>query len=158
MKYTSGRFLRESYRVYDQWAKDRFSAYLSGRGHQVVPIGEDQQHDLITVRGGEIFHFELEVKTRDFTCEEDFPFDTVSFLARKKRLHDAVPFYYVVISYRSGCALCCHSSVIFEGVAEDVDINSPERPGLDRVYRVDKTKCYFFDVSKNLLHKPGPQD
>jgi hypothetical protein len=145
MKYTSREFVSDSYDRYDSWARDLFGSFLRSRGHSIINV-EDYRHDIRSVKDGELFLFELEVKTRRFTCMEDFPFSTVSFLARKKRLHDMAPFWYVIISYESRCAVCCHSSVIFGVEPEDVDVSSPERPGCDQFYRVDKTKCYFFDV------------
>ena len=82
--YDSARkFIRRSYDRSDNWAKERFSLFLEGRGHVILFDREDFEHDIVTERDGDYYFFELETKTgRVFRDRSSFPFSTVSFLGR----------------------------------------------------------------------------
>ena len=77
----------------------------------------------------------------------NIPFATVSFLSRKKRLHEIEPFIYVIICRETEYALACSSTEIFkDDFVEELNLTHHERRGKDVFYRVPKEKCYFFKV------------
>jgi hypothetical protein len=70
-------------------------------------------------------------------------------LGRKERLHNIKPFYYIIICYETGWAVCCHSDKIYkEDYIEEFEINKYEREGLDCFYRVPKDECLFINLNK----------
>ena len=146
MQYTARQFSRSSYNKYDEFAKNKISKYLLEKGHFIIKEEEDFKHDLITTRNGLKYFFEFEVKINyPFTCIQDFQFKTVSFLGRKKRLHEIKPFWYIILCYETGCFLYCHSSKIFKIEYEETLILKDEkRKGKDKMYRVPIKKCHFF--------------
>ena len=96
------------------------------------------------------FFFELETKSKyPFTTMDTFPFDSVSFLGRKKRLHLKNKFHYIIICRETEWAVTCESQDIFkEEYLESLNINTPNRKGKDQMYRVPKAKCIFFNINK----------
>ena len=119
--------------------------HLLLKGYEIVRSDEDYHHDIVASKDGSNFYFELEVKVgRPFTSVEDFPFDTVSFTGRKIRLHRIKPFFYVIFCLDTNAYLYCHSNRIYdERYAKDVVINSKNRKGMDKMYRVPKEFCNF---------------
>ena len=152
MGYDAGKFNQQSYDENDNWAKVLFSKHLKSEGYKVLPIVEDFGIDLLAEKEEQIFYFELEVKTRyPFTTVDTFKFDTVSFLARKKKMHNKQPFVYVIICRETEWALMCNSSEIFKDEYEEfVTINTSRRKGVDKMYRVPKDKCKFFQLNHTL--------
>lgn len=147
VKYDARRFSQESYDRNDKLAKDIFIKWAKSTGHDIVSSVEDYNHDVITIKDGKNYAFELEMKNTYWTCREDFPFSTVSFLGRKKRLHKKQPFIYIIISAKSDYAVMCSSNVVYdEKNSELVGINTKERSGLDELYRVPKKDCTFFKI------------
>ena len=142
------KFVQESYDNNDKYARDIFKAFITGKNHFVTKNEEDMMHDVVTLKGGCVYYFELEVKRgREFTTRESFPFGTVSFTGRKIRLHNQQPFWYIIICWESDYALMCHSSVIYnEEYKEQININTVHRQGKDEFYRVPKEKVKFFKI------------
>lgn len=140
-------FIKEEYDRCDAWAKDLFISYLEFRGHVIIKTHEDYKHDLISVFKGNTYHFELEVKTNySWTNSYDFKFSTVSFLARKKKLHEINEFYYVIICKETLDAIACLSSLIFnEKYLLEITLDKV-RKGNDKFYRVPKDQCRFFTL------------
>ena len=151
MKYGARKFVQESYNENDVFAKLLFSAYISAKNHCIKSIEENYYHDIVTEKDGDDYYFELEVKHNyPFTSSDTFKFDTVSFLGRKKRLHDIQPFYYIIVCAETEWAISCHSNDIYEeSNIEELDINTSHRTGKDLMYRVDKIKCKFFNLNKH---------
>ena len=144
------KFVPESYLEADQLGKDLLVNYLKGRGYEIIDTTESYDHDIIASLNGEKVYFEVELKYSPkyaFTKKGTFPFSSVSFLGRKKRLHDKHPFHYVIIS-STGWAVSCHSSEIFKDeYMERVMINTNRRQGEDIMFRVPVDKCYFLNVA-----------
>lgn len=150
MKFSARKFNKDSYDKNDTYAKKLFSRFLIRKGHSIYRVEENFQHDLITNKDNYIYFFELEVKTNyPFTTSETFKFDTVSFLGRKKRLHDIKPYYYVIICRETEHALMCYSTDIFKDeYIESINIHTNHRSGADQMYRVPKAMCRFFNLNE----------
>lgn len=148
MKYSARKFNKNSYAENDNFAKNLFIEYIKKMGHNIINTNENFEHDIITEKNGLKYFFETEVKIGyPFELKESFKFNTVSFLGRKKRLHDINPFFYVIICKETKYALCSHSNIIFKDeYFENVYVNSKDRKGNDGMYRVPLDKCKFFYV------------
>ena len=151
MKYEARIFSIKSYEDNDSYAKEKFKTFIKNKGHVILSDVEDYNHDIITEKDGKKYYFELEVKRNyPFTNKNDFKFNSVSFLGRKKRLHDIHQFEYIIICKETEYAVGCPSNIIFNNVFnEEINISSYERKGLDEFYRVPKDNCYFFNLNKN---------
>lgn len=146
-KYGARTFSQSSYNENDKLAKDLFSKFLINRGHVIMMDAENYKHDLITVQNSKIHYFELEMSSKVFTSANTFPFQSVSFLGRKKRLHDIKPFHYVIISKTTGWALSAHSSTIYQDqYKKELEINKNGRVGKDLCYWLPKKMCKFFKL------------
>ena len=145
---TARKFNAQDYFVYDAYAKNRLLVYLSKRGHSVIKDEEDYQHDIVTEKENIRYYFEVEVKKGySFISKETYKYDTVSFLGRKKRLHEIKPFIYVIICHETGAALYCTSNVIYnEAYKKTINVNTTTRQGIDEVYRVPIDHCQFFII------------
>jgi len=148
MNYTARKFDKNTYDKYDNFAKEKIINFLKIRGHTIINRKENYSHDLITNKNGIIYYFELEVKIGyPFTSKNDYKFNTVSFLGRKKRLHDIAPFYYLILCKETNCVLFCESSNIFKDkYLEKIGVNTNNRRGKDEMYRVPINICKFFTI------------
>jgi hypothetical protein len=148
MEYKAREFNKETYNNYDSFAKEKIINFLVKRGHSIINKKEDYNHDLITFKNGVYFYFELEVKIGyPFTCKNDYKFDTVSFLGRKKRLHNIKPFYYLIICKETSYALYCFSNDIFiDKYLQKLNVDTNLRKGNDEMYRIPIDKCKFFNI------------
>tara|TARA_R110000822_G_scaffold172760_2_gene312378 strand:+ start:686 stop:1141 length:456 start_codon:yes stop_codon:yes gene_type:complete len=149
-EYDARKFNQGSYDHSDKYAKDLFISYIKNSGHDLFSVVENYDHDIITMKDGVKFFFELETKSKyPFTTMDTFPFDSVSFLGRKKRLHLKNKFHYIIICRETEWAVTCESQNIFkEEYSESLNINTPNRKGKDQMYRVPKEKCIFFNINK----------
>ena len=149
-EYDARKFNQGSYDHSDKYAKDLFISYIKNSGHHLFSVVENYDHDIITMKDGVKFFFELETKSKyPFTTMDTFPFDSVSFLGRKKRLHLKNKFHYIIICRETEWAVTCESQNIFkEEYSESLNINTPNRKGKDQMYRVPKEKCIFFNINK----------
>lgn len=149
MKYGARKFSQGSYNRNDQHAKDLFLGFITSQGHTVERDEENYNHDLTTIKDNKRFYWELEIKSGyRFIDEQSFPFDSVSFLGRKERLHSIKPFFYVIICRETEVAVMCHSDDIYkEEYKENLDINTKYRQGRDQMYRVPKGLCTFFNIN-----------
>lgn len=148
MKYEARKFNQELYNNSDKYAKERITDFLTKREHIVLEDKENFKHDLVTVKNGEKFYFEFEVKRNyPFTNKDDYSFNTVSFLGRKKRLHDIEPFYYLILCYETNSVVYCHSSDIYKDKYREVlSLSKHYRKGKDEMYRVPISSCKFFTI------------
>ena len=113
MEYKARKFNKNTYNEYDNFAKEKIIVFLTKKGHKIINKKEDYNHDLVTCKNSVNYYFELEVKIGyPFTSKKDYKFNTVSFLGRKKRLHDLNPFYYLIICKETNCVLFCDSNDI----------------------------------------------
>lgn len=151
-EFTARNFNQDQYNQYDEYGKQLMVNFLTKKRHEILNSTEDYNHDLITKMNNHVYYFEIEIKVGyPFTSQSDYKFQTVSFLGRKKRLHDIHPFYYVIISKETECFLCCNSNDIFKNeYLEQIKIDSNQRYGNDQLYRVPKSKCNFFNLNINM--------
>jgi len=150
MDFEARKFSKESYDKNDLYAKNKFSQFIIRKGHTIISIIEDYNHDLQTIKNNTKYFFELEVKTGyKFTNEDSFQFNTVSFLGRKKRLHEIKPFFYVIICRETEWAVMCYSENIYiNDYIEHINIKTIHRNGNDELYRVPKNICTFFNLNQ----------
>lgn len=136
------KFVQESYDDNDALAKELLINFLVGRGHTIISQEEDYGIDIATEKDNQLWWFEAEMKNgRPWTVKEDFPFDTVSFLGRKKKWDN---YFYFIICKETGAALYCHSNDIYkEEYKVNLFINTSQRKGTDLFYRVPKEECIF---------------
>jgi len=148
--YEARIFSQESYDRHDQQVKDIVVAFLKRMNHE-PHAKEDYNHDIISTYQGYEYYWEVEAKTGyRFTSRSTFPFPSVSFAGRKKRLHEKKPFYYFIVNVEDMCGIYCHSSIIYnEQYAQEIMINR-ERKGLDKLYRVPKDKCDFISLKDGV--------
>lgn len=140
-------FVQESYDKSDAWGQSVVKEWLVSRGFVIKwKEAEDYGLDIIAVKDGVPEYFEVEVKTNySWTGKEDFRFDSVSFLGRKKKWAD-IGYWYVIVCRETRAMVMCHSDKIFKSeYREVIDINSYERKGKDTLYRVPKDECYWIN-------------
>ena len=140
-------FVKESYIDNNQKAIEIFSSFLIKRGYHVIDKEEDYWIDIEAEKEGQTLLFEVEMKSRvKFSDRGSFPFDTVSFLARKEKWK-ATPFWYCIICESTGFAVIANSDKIYkQRYRESINVNTKHRKGLDSFYRVPKEECYFVKV------------
>jgi len=148
MNLTARIFDKEDYNQNDEWGKKIFIDFLLKKGHKIISSKEDYNHDIISTFNDEVFYFEIEVKIGyPFNGRKSFKFDSVSFLGRKKRLHNINSFYYIIICKETNSAISCFSNDIFNDEYKTLlNIDKRNRVGMDEMYRVPKNKCKFFKV------------
>lgn len=134
----------------DDKAKQIFKSHLESKGHIIIKDVEDYEHDLVSMKNGEIFYFELELSlAHKFEDEKSFKYPKVSFLGRKERLHKIQPFYYIIICPDTGMAVSAFSSDIYKDEFKvESYVNQPYRQGLDCFYRIPKNNARFFKIEK----------
>jgi hypothetical protein len=149
--YEGRKFSKKDYDKDDAWGTEILRQVLIARGYELVPKEkEDYGIDIVGVRNGLPEFFEVEVKHNyPWTDREDFKFDTVSFLGRKRKWND-LNFWYCVICAETESIIFAQSSEIFkEDNRQLKQVNSQNRKGLDEFYMLPKEKCFF--VSKQQL-------
>ena len=148
-------FVQSQYDKYDKLGRALLVDFLVNHGWKVEPKEkEDYKIDIVATKNGNTEYFEVEMKNTSFTCEEDFPFPTVSFLERKKKFHKDHYFFYVIISSKTYGAVMIRSDKIYNANYLDVlDINTSERSGTDYFYRVPKEFCRFISPEEFLAIK-----
>lgn len=141
-------FIQKSYDRSDQIGKNILRNFLQEHNYILEEDKEDFFHDVIGTLNGEKWYFEVEVKNGfPFTSHQDFKFNSVSFLGRKKRMHDKHPFWYVLICTETGYAVMCYSNIIYqEKYRKNIYIDSRERAGYDTFYRLPLKYCTFFKI------------
>ena len=147
MKYEARKFSQRSYNENDEFAKNIVKKLLRTMDWvNEIDDKEDYGVDLTVIdNNGYHFFFEAEVKTGyAFTGVQDFPFDTVSFLGRKKKWED-IGFYYCIVCKETEAVCIAHSKDIYkEEYRELRNINKRDRQGLDAFYRVPKENCKWY--------------
>ena len=147
-----GVFRQDSFDQNDKWGIDIIKAHLSDKNY-ITHDGEKYKIDIIAFEFGssQPSYFEVETKDTYFTSADDWKFDTVSFLQRKKKhekeAEKAGGFWYVIVSKKTNYAVACHSKVIFqEENIEKFTADTKQRKGTDVRYGVDPKKCIFFKL------------
>ena len=87
-------FNQDDYTKYDKAAKERLCSFLQAKGYKIIDKEENYGIDITCELNGKTHYFEVECKVKyPFTCQNDFKFESVSFLGRKSKY--PVSFYYV---------------------------------------------------------------
>lgn len=146
MRYSARKFVQKSYDRNDEWGKQvflRWVNYMAPDLQEIPKDKEDYKVDILMQSPNKQIAFEIEVKHGyPFTCVDDYKFDTVSFLGRKKKYGE---FWYVIVCAETEALLLCSSTFIYkEEHRQVITIATNERNGLDELYRVPKTECYFY--------------
>ncbi len=138
------RFNQKSFDDNDAIGKRLLMAFLRPKGHIISENCDKYGVDLVSVRDGKVYVWEVEMKARrPWTNREDFPFPSVSFLSRKEKWKDQ-HFWYVIICKETSAAIFCNSDIIFEeNYKEKLYIKTNDRKGFDNFYRVPKDLCIF---------------
>lgn len=143
--YEARKFVQESYDANDDWGKQIVMDFLRSKGFEIIEKEEDYKVDIEArhIARGLVLKFEVEVKHRyPWTCKDDFKFDSVSFLGRKKKWADDPGFWYFIVCAETKAMIVCHSKEIYqEAHKEFAYINTAHRKGSDELYRVPKENC-----------------
>lgn len=144
--FTAGKFVKESYDQNNLIGKQLLVAYLFKNGYNILPetFSENYGVDIVAEKNGKKIRFEVEMKGKyNFHDMNTFPFDTVSFLARKEKWKND-GFVYCIINKSNYCAISCHSDIIFNAdYLEKISVDTSHRRGNDMCYRVPKELCKF---------------
>lgn len=143
--YEARKFVQESYDTNDDWGKQIVMDFLRDKGFEIIDKKEDYKVDIKArhIARGHILNFEVEVKHRyPWTCMDDFKFDSVSFLGRKKKWSGGDGFWYIIVCAETRAMILCHSEVIYKDEhREFAYINTLHRKGNDELFRVPKNLC-----------------
>lgn len=142
--YQARKFVQSSYDENDAFGRRILIQWLE-KQYWVTEVSSTEDYGVdinITDNNGYQWGFEAEVKTNyPWTNADNFKFDTVSFLGRKKKWKDQ-GFYYALICKETTAMCIAHSSVIYkEEYREELNINTTDRTGADAFYRVPKHEC-----------------
>ena len=149
MSTEAGKFVKDSYDNNNDFAINIVQNFLINKGYTITTkIIEDYNIDIEAKKNNITKLFEVEVKTGyQFTNRESFKFNTVSFLARKKKWNTNKGFFYIIICKETDWALVAKSEDIFKNeYKESLQINTQYRKGNDEFYRVPKELCVFFKI------------
>jgi len=148
MKKQPKAFVKESYNRSNDWGINKIKEYLISAGYKIQEKEkEDYKVDITAEKNGKDHYFEVETKTGyPFTGKSDFKFETVSFLARKKKWAD-IGFWYIIVCKETNAFVMCNSQVIYqEKHLTQLEIDSAERKGTDYFYRVPKKDCHWYKI------------
>ena len=139
-------FSKDDYSKYDKAAKERLCSFLQANGFKIIDKEENYGIDITCELNGKTHYFEVECKVKyPFTCQNDFKFESVSFLGRKSKY--PVGFWYVILCAKTSGAVFCNSEHIFKDeYYKEIEVKRNGIIGLDIFYRVPKEKCKFFQV------------
>ena len=155
MIYKARTFVKSSYDENDSFGRQVLIHWLRNQKWvSNISSTEDFGVDIIvTDTRGLDWGFEAEVKTNyPWTSKEDFKFDTVSFLGRKKKWEEE-GFYYALICKETKAICIAHSSVIYkEDYCEELRIETKDRSGADAFYRVPKNECKWISPQDIFNH------
>lgn len=145
--YSARKFNKNSYDKYDNFAKEILMKYLKKIGYEILSSVENYEHDIVAKYNDNIYYFEVETKIKyPFKTKNTYAFDTVSFLGRKKRLHEIHKFKYIIICFETLWGIGCESDIIYnDDYIEKLYIE--KRNGNDELYRVPIEKCSFFNLN-----------
>jgi hypothetical protein len=145
MRTKAGKFREDDYNKYNDASIKKVSDYLIKEGFNVPHKEEDYDIDIIAYKNNIEYRIEVEVRTKlNWTSEKDYPYSTVSFLARKEKYCKPGVFWYFLVSNDINNFLFCRSDYIFNEqyqVVKQVDTN--KRYGIDIAYHVPKQLCNF---------------
>lgn len=147
-------FIRSEYDKYDHKAKEILAKYLQSIGHIPTIKTEDFSFDMYSTIPhpgfpGVIWRWEAEMKKDvEWTSREDFPFDTVSFLARKNKYHNNF-WYAIICDANKKHIVIAHSRSVYQlGERKERTINKDTRSGKDVFYLVPKKCCFWVSLKE----------
>jgi len=149
---TARIFVQTAYDKYDKWGIHIIENVLEKKGYKINYKFEDYDIDIIASKNGKMYFYEVEVKIGyPFDSRETFPFDSVSFLSRKKKYEEKHGgFYYCIVCKETECIAICHSKEIYkEEYRKNDNVATDLRSGEDEFYRVPKEKCIFYDTKND---------
>jgi len=135
-------FSQEAFNQWDEFGKQVVKDYLLTKGHIIVPNPDRYGVDLYSDKNGTLYRWEVEVKSRiKWTSQEDYPYDTVSFLGRKKKW-TAFPFWYCIVCAETKNILFAYSQQIYH---EEYEVRKyiQGRGEVQKFYHVPKHLCYW---------------
>jgi hypothetical protein len=145
---TARTFNQASYDENDAKAKAIFSSYIQSKGHTVITDEESYGVDIITSKNKKEFKFELEISSINFTNENDFPYDNIHFLSRKKKMMDRQGnYFYIIISTNLEYAVMAQAKYIFKQENYITKYAGNGRDGVDEFYQLPKDHVKFFKIS-----------
>jgi hypothetical protein len=144
---TARTFNQASYDENDAKAKAIFSSYITSKGHTVITDEESYGVDIITSKNKKEFKFELEISSINFTNENDFPYDNIHFLGRKKKMMDRQGnYFYIIISTNLEYAVMAQAKYIFKQENYITKYAGNGRDGVDEFYQLPKNQVKFFKI------------
>jgi hypothetical protein len=147
---TARTFDYKKYLETDAKAKELMSRYLSNKGYTVNLKEEDYGIDIEATKNENTVLFELEISSIDFD-KENFKYNEVHFLARKKKMLDKQGDYnYVIISSNHQYALTAKASDIFKEDNYITKYAGKGRDGVDEFYKLPIDKVKFFKISLDI--------
>jgi len=148
MRTKAGVFRKDDYDELNDYAINMITEFLEFFGYDVPKKEEDYTIDIEAYRNNKMYRIEAEVRSDLwFIDRETFPFDTVSFLGRKKKYKDISDFWYFLVCKKTGHAVYCNSNTIYKDMyRETIKVNNTKRYGDDVFYRVPKTLCKFINL------------
>lgn len=145
---TARTFNQASYDENDAKAKAIFSTYIKSKGHIISSNEENYGIDIITSKNKKEFKFELEISSINFTNENDFPYDNIHFLGRKKKMMDRQGnYFYIIISTNLEYAVMAQAKYIFKQENYITKYAGNGRDGVDEFYQLPKNQVKFFKIS-----------
>lgn len=144
------KFRRDSYNDSNQLGINLITGFLRRRGFDVPKRPEDYMVDIHAYKNNIKYLIEAEVRRGlNFTSANSFPFDTVSFLARKKKYESNQSFWYFLVCRETEYCLFANSKDIFQERYKVLKkINTSRRSGIDAVYHVPIDKCEFRNLNE----------
>ena len=149
MKTKAGEFRQDVYDELNQYGIDLISDFLRNKGFVVEDKEEDYTIDIEAFFKDKLYRIEAEVRSDlYFTDRHSFPYDTVSFLGRKRKYEVLSDFWYFLICKQTGWAVFCNSDTIYqEEYKKQIHVNNQYRYGKDLFYRVPKMLCRFENLN-----------
>jgi len=145
MRTKAGKFRQDDYDQNDNFAINKIQKYLLKNNFIIEEKDqEDFDIDIIAHKDGLKYRIEAEVKNTFFTDSDSYPFNTVSFLGRKKKYSNEGLFYYFLLCKKNNSFLYCTSDIIYQEKYKEIkEVNTVHRFGTDVFYRVPKQLCNF---------------
>jgi len=139
-------FSQHDYDSDDAWGKSIVARHIKALGLEVITPKDKYAIDMAARKRetNKIVRYEVEVKHGyPWTNRGDFPFPTVSFLARKAK-YSTTEFWYCIVCKETQALIVAHSSVIFKPEHKVVkNVNKRTRQGTDTFYEVSVDQCLF---------------
>lgn len=146
MENTARTFDYKTYLRTDAKAKELIKPILLRKGYTVEFKEEDYGIDIVASKNQNDVLFELEISSVDFN-KENFPYENITFLARKKKMmENQGDYHYIIISSNHQYALTAKASDIFKDENQITKWAGNGRDGYDDFYQLPKSIINFFKL------------